>query len=312
MTLKELRDDYIAYKAERVKLSSISVICSMMDNHLVPYFTGDISKGINSEELNRFIEYKLRSGASLRTCKELKARLHNVLKFANLKYGIPLCSWNIEWPSRNIQVQKKIKYFSKDECKKVFNYMEQSPDPRLLGMVIGLTTGMRIGEICGLKFSDIDFTNKTIHVQRTLERITLHSVSEIGSDKKTMIVVNTPKTASSDRYCPVAKLPLKWLKRYREVSSPDSYVLTLKAHPTEPRTYRSYYYSTLELLGLPRLNPHCMRHTFATQMLHNKVDVVTIASVLGHSSPSITLEVYSHTNEEAKAKAVNGVFGKMF
>ena len=55
-----------------------------------------------------------------------------------------------------------------------------------------------------------------------------------------------------------------------------------------------------------------MRHTFATQMLHNKVDVATIAAILGHSSPAITLEIYSHTNEDEKKKQVNAVFGKMF
>ena len=203
--------------------------------------------------------------------------------------------------------------------------MEEDPSPKLLGIVIGLTTGMRIGEICGLRFSDIDFTEHTLHVQRTVERVTIthntvtfdgQETANASIDKnsdKSKIVINPPKTVDSNRIVPIAKLPYKWLKKYSAlIVDADAYVLTLTKKINEPRSFRETYKRYLKRLGIQYLNPHCMRHTFATQMLHSKVDVATIAAILGHSSPAITLEIYSHTNEDEKKKQVNAVFGKLF
>jgi integrase len=133
------------------------------------------------------------------------------------------------------------------------------------------------------------------------------------NSNKSRIVINPPKTVDSNRIVPIAKLPYKWLKKYSAViGDADAYVLTLTKKILEPRAFRETYKRYLTRLGIQYLNPHCMRHTFATQMLHSKVDVATIAAILGHSSPAITLEIYSHTNEDEKKKQVNAVFGKLF
>jgi integrase len=137
-------------------------------------------------------------------------------------------------------------------------------------------------------------------------------VEVIGTSQRSVLVACPPKTINSRRTCPLSALPLKWIKLYSKTNTPDRYIVGLGKKPVEPRTYRNWYYSELERLGLPKLNPHCMRHTFATQMLHSGVDPATIASILGHSSPAVTLEIYSHTDEEEKQKQVNAVFGKLF
>lgn len=324
MKLKDLRQPFFEYKSKRTKPSTIMAYMNAIDQFILPYFEDDIDEGINNKQINKFAEYLIENGRSVKYAMDIKTILGTMLNFANTMYDIPLHRWNISWPTPNTRSKNKMKFFTKDECKKIFDLMEAEPDPRLLGLVIGLTTGLRIGEICGLRFIDVDFDNKIIHVQRTVERIYHRGmlnaenvdVAECsysqGCCKSTKVIISKPKTIHSDRQCPLAKIPLKWLKKYAAVSTPDSYILTLKPYVLEPRTYRNYYYRILDLLGLPRLNPHSMRHTFATQMLHNKVDVATIASILGHSSPAITLGIYSHTNEEEKAKAVNNVFGKMF
>ncbi len=324
MKLKDLRQPFFDYKSKRIKPSTLMIYMSAIDNIILPYFEDDIDEGINNKQINKFAEYLIETGHSVKYSMDIKTILGTMLNFANTRYDIPLHRWNISWPSINTRSMKKMKFFTKDECKKIFDLMEANPDPRLFGLVIGLTTGLRIGEICGLRFNDVDFESKIIHVQRTVERIyhkgMLDSLNvdvekcsySQGSCKSTKVVLSKPKTIHSDRLCPLTKMTLKWLKKYAAVSTPDSYILTLKPYVLEPRTFRNYYYHILDSLGLPRLNPHSMRHTFATQMLHNKVDVATIAAILGHSSPAITLSIYSHTNEEEKAKAVNNVFGKMY
>lgn len=324
MTIQDILPKYYEFKLKRVKVSTLSAYQIIERNYISPYFKGDISSGITHKQIVEFVDLLFNRGLGLKTVKDIITVLKNILNYCNMNYDVPLHTWKIDWPSINLQEARKIKFFTKEECKKVFDYMEVCPDPKTLGLIIGFTTGMRIGEICGLRFSDVDFDHKTIHVQRTIQRVhhkglipldgceVVHCVSENGHAEHSTVLANKPKTIDSDRFCPLAKEPFKWIKKYSAVAPQDGYLLTLKRSVMEPRTYRNYYYKTLKAIGLPLLNPHCMRHTFATQLLHNKVDVATIASILGHSSPAITLEIYSHTNEEEKAKAVNGVFGKLF
>ena len=329
LKIKQVFDEWFDYKSKRVKTSTLSTYCNHFRYIHLYFVDKDMSSGVTNKEMTKFVEYLLSIGLSKKTAQDVKIVLTNILKYLSLQYDTPTYQYNIDYPTDNLGKRSQIKFFSKEDCKKVFEEMEKDPDPRLLGMVIGLTTGMRIGEICGLKYTDIDFDEKTISVNRTIERIVINwsgkvidygnnDVIRIGNHRQSSVVVaNPPKTINSVRKCPVAKLPLKWLKEFKntpfmKAKPNDCYVLSLSPFPIEPRVYRNYYYKELEKLGLPKLNPHCMRHTFATQMLHSGVDPATIASILGHSSPAVTLEIYSHTNEDEKKKQVNAVFGKMF
>lgn len=326
MTLKDIYPKFLEFKKTRMKSSSLACYAASYERWIEPYFGDeDVSEGIDNKKVNLFVEHLLSKGLAKKSADSVKVALGAIMTFANIEWDIPRPTWKIYWPSENMTGKRKIKFFTKEECKKVFKLMDDEPDPRLLGIVIGLTTGVRIGEICGLRFSDIDFDTNTIHVQRTIERCCLRAGIDVSNEelactkhnrpkkRNSVVLVNSAKTASSNRIVPLAKLPRKWLKSYMKVAeNKDSYCITLRRNVLEARNYRNYYYKVLERLELPALNPHCMRHTFATQMLHSNVDVATIASILGHSSPAVTLEIYSHTNEDEKAKAVSRVFGKLF
>lgn len=321
MNIKELHDEWFHYKGKRVKASTLATYESLYDLYVESYFAGhDMSKGVTNKEMNQFVEYLIRDkGLSLRTARDSKVVLGNMLGYGATEHNFPLYPYRIEYPTAAKEQGRRIRFFSKEDCRKVFQKMEQDPDSRRLGLILGLTTGMRVGELVGLRFSDVDLQGKTISVNRTIQRIYLRpGISLDGleiiseGENKSVVVANSPKTANSRRTCPLSALPLKWIRLYSKVNTPDRYIIGLGKKPIEPRTFRNWYYDELELLGLPLLNPHCMRHTFATQMLHNGVDPATTASILGHSSPAITLEIYSHTNEEEKQKQVNAVFGKMF
>ena len=328
-TLRDIWDNYLAFKAKRVKISTLATYRICFDNNIMPIIGDlDMMQGFSNLQMNKYITYllgtKKLSKHSARDCKML---LCNMLRYAADYEGFPpVTNYNIDWPSENREQKKRLKFFTKEECQKVFDAMEASPSPILLCIMIGLTTGMRIGEICGLRFSDVDFVNHTVHVQRTIERVTIDKlnanymedieiiksymkdVKPYKTGKKSILIASKPKTRTSDRICPLATITYRWIKNYSKIASPNSYILTQKEGACETRTIRNAYYKCLEELGLPPLNPHCMRHTFATQMLHGKIDVATIADILGHSSPAITLEIYSHTDEQQKMKAVNRIF----
>lgn len=325
MKINELHQEWFAYKEQRVKPSSLASYETAYVTYIAPYFQGwDMQQGVNNKQMNSFIDHLLHDrGLSRKSAQDVKIVLGNILKYGSMEHDIPLFTYMIEYPTASMEKQHDLHYFTKEQCKTVFKAMDCDPSGELLGMVIGLTTGMRIGEIVGLRFEDVDFDAKTITVNRTIERVICErdgtklnldgvEVLSMAHSGRSAIVANPPKTSSSHRTCPLSALPMKWLRNYSKVQKPDRYIVSMSTKPIEPRTYRNWYYQELDKLGLPRLHPHCMRHTFATQMLHSGVDPATTASILGHSSPAITLAIYSHTNEEEKRRQVNAVFGKMF
>lgn len=320
MNISELHQEWFQYKDQRVKPSTLASYESLYSLYIKPYFSShDMSQGVTNKQMNQFIDYLIHErGLSRKTAQDSKIVLTNMLRYGTEEHGLPFFSYHIEYPTASMEQRGRIQFFGKEECRKVFQQMEKDPDSLLLGMVIGLTTGMRVGELTGLRFSDVDLQAKTVSVNRTIERIhtrgtiNLERVEVISTSKNSVVVASPPKTASSRRTCPLSALPLKWIKLYSKSNPPDRYIVGLGKKPVEPRTFREWYHRELKLLGLPQLNPHCMRHTFATQMLHNGVDPATTASILGHSSAAVTLEIYSHTNEQEKQKQVNAVFGKLF
>lgn len=330
MTIEQLYQEWFQYKKLRIKLSSLSTYSYQFTNHIEPYFKEyDIMQGVNNKQMIRFVDHLIfEKHLVVGSAQDVKNVLTNMLTFGNMQYEIPMFVYKIDYPTISTGRSHGLQFFSRDDCRTVFKAMENNPSSELLGIVIGLTTGMRIGELVGLRFEDVDFNAKTVSVNRTIERVLAHGNNKAFKDEvvntqrvellsaarsgRSAVIASSPKTASSRRTCPLTSLPLKYLRLYSRCFNEKRYIIGLSEKPIEPRIYRNIYYKILEDLGLPALHPHCMRHTFATQMLHNGVDPSTIASILGHSSPAITLEIYSHTNEEEKQKRVNLVFNKMF
>lgn len=163
---------------------------------------------------------------------------------------------------------------------------------------------MRIGEICGLKWSDINTDNGTITVNRTIERIYMVE----GEYKHTELVFNTPKTKNSCREIPMNKELLAMVKPLKKVVNTDFYVLTNEEKPTEPRTYRNYYHRLMARLDIPRLKYHGLRHSFATRCIESNCDYKTVSVLLGHANITTTLNLYVHPNMEQKRKCITKMF----
>ena len=184
---------------------------------------------------------------------------------------------------------------------KTVNTYKLSSGPAL---VFTLYTGCRIGEVCALKWSDINIMEGTITVNRTIERIYIID----GVQKHTKLVINTPKTQNSCREIPMTKELLAMMKPLKKVVNDDFYILTNDEYPTEPRTYRNYYTKLMEKLGIPKLKYHGLRHSFATRCIEAGCDYKTVSVLLGHSNISTTLDLYVHPNMEQKKRCIAKVF----
>ena len=179
-------------------------------------------------------------------------------------------------------------------------------DSYKLGVVICISTGLRLGEICSLKWEDIDFEGKMLHVSSTVQRITVE-----GQKKKTSLLEGTPKSPFSKRDIPLSEDLVKLLSRYCDDSG--KYVVN-KRKPMEPRTYQNKFHQYLQWAGVKKTNFHTLRHTFATNCVVGGTDVKSLSEILGHSDVKITLNRYVHPTVEAKRQYMNALaamYGQM-
>lgn len=172
-------------------------------------------------------------------------------------------------------------------------------EPEQLPALLGLYTGMRIGEICALKWTDVDWQRRTISVRRTAQRIRIHH--DENTDLKTRLTIGTPKSARSKRIIPVPNDILELLKPLKDRSL---YIFGSANKAAEPRTIQRRFKRLTQQLNLKNVHFHTLRHTFATELLKQGADVKTVSTLLGHSSARTTLDFYAHSCPEHQRRAV--------
>jgi integrase len=226
-----------------------------------------------------------------------------IVRYGYNKNIFPVCEWKIQLPVDH--EQKHLDVMSASDMRKLMDYTIKDFSFRNLGLLIVESSGMRIGEICGLKWSDIDVDNKILNVSRTVERVWSNDTH------KTEIIVSTTKTISSNRSIPLSKKILDIIKPLMKIVNKDNYVISNSKVPIEPRSYRDYYYKVLKSLKIPLIKFHGLRHTFATKCIESGCDVKTVSTILGHSDIATTLNLYVHPGDDQKRSAMNKMFKKM-
>ena len=167
-------------------------------------------------------------------------------------------------------------------------------------VVLGLYTGMRLGEICALQWQDVNWENGTISVRRTVQRIRREG-GEAGS--KTAITIGTPKSSRSRRVIPLPESLIASLAQLRRQS--DGPYLLAGRTAAEPRTVQRRFARLAKALGLSGVHFHTLRHSFATRLMEKGVDVKTVSVLLGHSSAKTTLDFYAHSLMEQQRLAIS-------
>ena len=158
-------------------------------------------------------------------------------------------------------------------------------------ILLCLFTGMRLGELCALKWSDIDCKNRTVTVNRTVQRI-----SATGHISKTILMETSPKSESSKRTIPLTD-PV--LERLRKLKGDKPYIFG-EDKPLDPRTMQQRFKRLLKEAGVDDRNFHTLRHVFATNCIENGMDVKALSEILGHADVKITLNRYVHPTMDTK------------
>ena len=303
MNKKQLSEVIALWKADKknyVKKSTFSAYVLLIENHLLPSFGNQYE--IQEADVQTFVLQKLEAGLSQKTIKDILIVLKMVLKFGAKNKWIVYEPFEIQYPT--IRESQHIEVLSRTHQKKIMNYIQEHFTFRNLGVLICLSSGMRIGEICALTWEDIDTDNGVISVNRTIQRI---YVIEEGT-RKTELILDTPKTKNSIREIPMNRDLIRLIKPIKKIVNPSFFVLTNDAKPTEPRTYRSFYKNLMRYLEIPEIKFHGLRHSFATRCIESNCDYKTVSVLLGHSNISTTLNLYVHPNMEQKKKAIEQMF----
>lgn len=296
-TINEITELWKEEKKRYVKKSTYAAYQLLIQNHIKDYF-GDLYK-VSEEQVQQFVFKKLDDGLSEKTIKDIIIVLKMILKFGVKNGYLDYILIEAKFPTK--QTNKNLEVLSKSDQKKFMDYLRDNFTFKNLGIFICLSTGMRIGEICGLKWCDIDVNEGIIKIRHTLQRIYIIEEGE----RHTELLLDTPKTANSIRDIPMSTELLRMIKSINKIVNENYFVISNDEKPIEPRTYRNYYKKLCKKIDIPELKFHGLRHSFATRCIESKADYKTVSVLLGHSNISTTLNLYVHPNKEEKKKCID-------
>ena len=159
---------------------------------------------------------------------------------------------------------------------------------------------MRIGEVCALRWMDVDMDDRMIHINHTLQRVYKKDLSGSGKSK---LLLSTPKTKTSRRSIPISKSLFAVMKELSP-SCPEMFFLSGSEKMVEVRTFRTFFEAFLMRNGIEKFNFHVLRHTFATRCIEAGADCKTVSELLGHATVNMTLNLYVHPRVEQKRNCV--------
>ncbi len=222
--------------------------------------------------------------------KSIYCVLNRILKYASGQYSVTLP--DIKKPTP-YTCKKTVEVFTKAEQTKLFSAVYHEMDIFKLAVLLCLFTGLRLGELCALQWSDIDFENKTLFVKRTVQRLYVG-----GRNTKTTLVETEPKSVRSKREIPLQDIIIALLFDFMDGKK---YVFG-GDKPMEPRTMRNHYRKILEVAEVSYKNFHTLRHTYATNCIDGGADVKSLSEMLGHSNVQITMDYYVHPSMDTKRR----------
>ena len=312
ITFGQLLADWLQSVKPDVKESTYSKYVFLVEKHILPELGNELLINIDSEVVEQFVSKKLtegkiriEGGLSPKSVSSLLSVIKLSLNFG-MRRGYECSDYLMIKGPR--QKKTDIMILSTTEQKKLEQHLFSQLNGIRLGILLSLYAGLRIGEVCALRWGDFDFENNTVAVQRTITRIQNVSkdsdLEESASEgfhskaSKTKIVIGRPKTECSNRVIP---LPAFLTHDICVMSgSPSFYLLTNSQSYMEPRTYYRKYKREMELCGLGQFNYHALRHTFATRCIENHFDLKSLSEILGHANVTTTMQKYVHPSMNLK------------
>lgn len=309
MTLNEWLDYYmLEYKKRYVKPTTYINYTVKVKNHIKPIIGHYKLKALRQDIIQKFVNSLSDKGLAPSTVEDIYKLLRNALETA---VDDGLIVKNVANKVKLPKVPKpKINVLTQEQQN---DFVKQAKETYMGSIyILDLCTGMRLGELLGLKWEDIDFKEQQLQVVRTIRKVK----DPDNSDESWHLEFGTPKTTASQRIIPLNETAIKllqdvrkqqWLNKMKAGSAYEDNGLvfaTQLGRPLDPTNMRRTFYTICSKIGLEGLHPHCLRHTFATRGAENNVDVRVMQRFLGHSTIKETAETYTHVLTDLKRSEI--------
>ena len=297
ITVGKIYREWLNAVVNRVKESSLANYRAKFEKHILPIFDDVPCTDLSAGRINAFINEKLAEGLSASYVRDIITVFKSMLRYAKEEYGFKLSLKNVVLPKIE---KKQTERISDTEQKRLIDYLKANMSLTAFGILLSLCMGLRIGELCGLKWSDVDFQQKILHIRRTVQRIT-----STNGNRKTKVVISTPKSATSFRDIAIPDFLMTYFRMFRNEA--DFFILSGDDKPVEPRTMQYRYKKILQSAEIEAHNFHKLRHTFATNCAEKGFDTKTLSMILGHSTVNLTLNRYIHPDLTHERRLMNSI-----
>ena len=295
---------WLLEKKDYIKESTYANYSNNIFNHIIPklgnYYLNELNHKVIQDfllELSKNGRKDNTGGLAEKTIKDITIIIKGSIKKGINEDKIKHIELTFNYPKDN--KENKLYVLTKREQNKITNYVLENINSRNIGLLISLYSGIRIGELCALRWEDVDFKKNSLTINKTIQRVYIKDKNKNISK----VIITTPKTKNANREIPINKDFLEILKKVK--SDKKHYILTGNEKYIEPRTYRKYFNKVLDELKIKHFNFHSLRHTFATNCISLGVDYKTVSELLGHANVNITLNLYVHPRYSQKKKCID-------
>lgn len=297
-TFQTIAESWLSSIMPQVKVSTVNKYRNLLVSYIYPRFGTKVLTRVTHDfieaECNELLQIGGQKGTGLspKTVADILSVIRSVLKFA-IKSGE-----YVPCDGKSIQIKqsaKEMRVLSRNEQEQLCNYLYSDLSECNIGILVSLFTGLRVGEICALRWEDISITDHTIHVRQTMQRIQDKS----NGQPKTKVIVSAPKSPCSIRTIPIPDDLFRVIVSHKSTTA--GFFLTNSTQRfIEPRTMQNRFKYALRASGVSNTNFHALRHTFATRCVELGFDVKSLSEILGHASVNITMNRYVHPSMELK------------
>ena len=300
----KLMEKWLYENNKRLAMSSAVKYRQLFYGYIEPYFQGISMTEMSGKILNEY-KYSLvdmsgnnsKEGLSNENIKCIAMLLNRFLEHA---YSQKMLSENMHMDIRLKKSRNEIHVFSDKEQESLEKHIWKHMDLSSGGIILCLYTGLRIGELCALKWSDFDMDKMILHINRTVQRL------KISKDSPTSLFVSFPKTEASARAIPITGFIKSTFFPFSKGHGRDEYIFSgCKDRPLDPRTMQYRYKKLLSDVQIPYRKFHTLRHTFASRCIMRGMDAKTLSELLGHADVRTTLNYYCHTSMEYKREQLD-------
>lgn len=287
-------DEWLRLSKSKIRESTYIKYETIIKKHIKPKLGGCFPAAVTTGVVDDFSkELLFEDELSVKSVRDILVVLHGVLKYTAANFPGIVSVVQINYPKES---RKEMRVLSREEQERFVKHLITDMDACKFGVLLMLLTGMRIGELCALRWNNINLHEQTIRITATLQRLRDTSAED---QSHTRVVIGAPKSDTSARTIPMTDHAVDLCRR-ADVKNTAAYILTETESFMEPRALQYRIEKYTRECGLEGVHAHTLRHTFATRAVEVGFEIKSLSEVLGHATTTITLERYVHSSMELK------------